>query len=85
MRCLPVAASLDGDEPVDKLGGETGDAVRLVQYARNLTVHPGRHVHDMPWLESLGRDEYTIAYGVARGVFTHLHRALEELGEDVAP
>ena len=85
MGWLPVAASLDGDEPVDKLDGEIGDAVRFVQYARNLTVHPGRHVMDMPWLESLGRDEYTIAYGVARGVFTHLHKALEELGEDVTP
>lgn len=74
MRWLPVTASLDGDEPVDMLDGEIGDAVRFVQYARNLTVHPGRHVHDMPWLESLGRDEYTIAYGVARGVFTHLHK-----------
>jgi hypothetical protein len=83
MRWLPVAASLDGDEPVDTLNGEIGDAVRFVQYARNLTVHPGRHVHDMPWLESLGGDEYTIAYGVARDVFTHLHKALEELGEDV--
>jgi hypothetical protein len=39
----------------------------------------------MPWLESLGRDEYTIVYGVARGVFTHLHKALEELGEDLTP
>ena len=83
MRWLPVAVSLNGDEPVDKLGGEIGDAVRFVQYAQNLTVHTGAHVHDMPWLESLGRDEYTIAYGVARGVFTHLHKALEELGEDV--
>lgn len=80
MRWLPVAPSLDGVEPVDQLDGEIGDAVRFVQYARNLTVHPGRHVHDMPWLESLGRDEYTIVYWVARGVFTHLHKALEELG-----
>lgn len=78
MRWLPVAASLDGDEPVDKLDGEIGDAVRFVQYARNLTVHPGRHVHDMPWLESLGRDEYTIR---VRGGPRRLHSSAQGTGE----
>jgi hypothetical protein len=82
MKWLPVAPSLDGSEPIDKLSGEIGDAVGFVQYSRNLTVHPGRHVHDMPWLESLGRDEYSIVYGVARGAFDHLHEALDKLKED---
>ena len=40
--------------------------MRFVQYARNLVAHPGKQVYELPWMESLGRDEYTIVYGVTR-------------------
>jgi hypothetical protein len=67
-----------GTEPthVDKLAGEVGDAVRFVQYARNLVAHPGKHVMGTPWLSVLGEDEYTIVYGVTRQVIDQLHASL---------
>jgi hypothetical protein len=41
LKWLPASrTNLPNDEAVDKLTGEIGDAVRFVQYARNLVVHP---------------------------------------------
>jgi len=56
--------------------------VRFVQYARNLAVHPGKHALDTPWL-TLGKNEYTIVYGVTRKVIDHLYAALS--GPDDRP
>lgn len=78
---LPATrVSIAADEAVDKLDGEVGDAVRFVQYARNLVAHPGKHVMETPWLPALGKDEYAIVYGVTRSVIDHLHAALTSPG-----
>jgi hypothetical protein len=84
MKWLPATrATVPNEDAVDKLAGEVGDAVRFVQYARNLTVHPGKHALETPWLPALGQDEYTIVYGVTRLVFDHLYRVLT--GPDDTP
>src|SRR5260370_23431627 len=58
---LPVSSEpLSSQQPIDQLLGEVGNAMRFVQYARNLVAHPGKQVYELPWMESLGRDEYTI-------------------------
>jgi hypothetical protein len=58
---LPASrTSIPDDEPVEKLAGEVGDAVRFVQYARNLVVHPGKYVRETPWLSALGENEYPL-------------------------
>ncbi len=55
---LPASqASIPDDEAVDKLLGEIGDAIRFVQYARNLVVHLGKYVRHTPWLPVLGESE----------------------------
>lgn len=77
MGWLPATrTSVPNDQAVDKLTGEMGDAVRFVQYARNLVVHPGKHVLETPWLAALGEDEYVVVYGVSRKGLDHLHAAL---------
>jgi hypothetical protein len=77
MGWLPATrTSLPSEQAVEKLAGEVGDAVRFVQYARNLVAHPGKHVMDTPWLSALGKGEYTIVYGVTRKVIDHLHAAM---------
>jgi hypothetical protein len=74
---LPATrTSIPNEEAVEKLAGEVGDAVRFVQYARNLVAHPGKYALEAPWLAALGQDEYTIVYGVARRVIDHLYAAL---------
>ena len=84
MRWLPATrASAPNEEAVEKLAGEVSDAVRFVQYARNLVVHPGKHVLARPWLPTLGKDEYQIVYGVTRAVIDHLHAVLT--GPDGTP
>lgn len=72
--------SVPNEEAVEKLAGEVGDAIRFVQYARNLVVHPGKHVLEKLWLAALGRDEYEIVYGVTRAVIDHLNAALTDPG-----
>ncbi len=80
MGWLPATrASIATDPAIDKLVGEIGDAVRFVQYARNLVADPGKHVLETPWLHALGKDEYTIVYGVTRSVIDHLYAALTSL------
>lgn len=74
---LPASrASIPGDEPVEKLAGEVGDAVRFVQYARNLVVHPGKYVRETPWLQGLGETEYRVVYGISRAVIDQLYDVL---------
>lgn len=86
MGWLPATrTSLPGEQAIDKLAGDVGDAVRFVQYARNLVVHPGKHVLETPWLSALGKDEYTIVYGVTRKVIDHLHAALSALDDGTFP
>ncbi|MGH3225350.1 MAG: hypothetical protein ACRDPY_42820 [Streptosporangiaceae bacterium] len=77
MSWLPATrTSIPNEEAVEKLAGRVGDAVRFVQYARNLVVHPGKYALEAPWLAALGQDEYTIVYGVTRSVIDHLYAAL---------
>ncbi len=79
MGWLPaVQVSEPDDDAVDKLAGEVGDAVRFVQYARNLAAHPGKHAAEMTWLASLGRREYELVYGISRTVLDHLHKLLAD-------
>lgn len=74
---LPASrASIPEDEAVDKLAGEVGDAVRFVQYARNLVVHPGKYVLETLWLPKLDEREYRVVYGVTRAVIDHLYANL---------
>jgi len=80
MNWLPATrTSIPNEEAVEKLAGEVGDAVRFVQYARNLVVHPGKYALEAPWLAALGQDEYTIVYAVTRRVIDHLYAALTGL------
>lgn len=82
MGWLPATrVRITADRAIDKLTGEIGDAVRFVQYARNLVVHPGKYVLDTPWLPTLGEDEYAIVYGVTRAVMDHLHADLANLDD----
>jgi hypothetical protein len=69
-------ASIPEDEPVEKLAGEVGDAVRFVQYARNLVVHPGKYVRETPWLPALGETEFGVVCGIARAVIDRLYDVL---------
>jgi hypothetical protein len=59
-----------------KLAGEVGDAVRFVQYARNLVVHPGKSVRETPWLPALGETEFGVVYGITRVVLDQLYDVL---------
>jgi hypothetical protein len=65
-------------EPVEKLAGDVGDAVRFIQEVRNLIVHPGKYVRGAYW-PTFGRDEYDVVYGIGRAVLDHLHAAVEKL------
>lgn len=65
-------------EPVEKLAGDVGDAVRFIQEVRNLVVHPGKYVRGEYW-PAFGRDEYDVVYGVGRAVLDHLHAAVAKL------
>jgi hypothetical protein len=69
-------ASIPEDEPVEKLVGEVGDAVRFVQYARNLVVHPGKYVRETPWLAALGETEFGVVYSITRAVIDQLYHVL---------
>jgi hypothetical protein len=74
---LPASrTSIPEDEAVEKLAGEVGDAVRFVQYARNLVVHAGKYVRETPWLQALGETEYRVVYGITRAVIDQLYDAL---------
>jgi hypothetical protein len=76
---LPASrANLPNDAPVEKLAGQVGDAVRFVQYARNLVVHPGKYVRETPWLSVLGAKEYRIVYGITRAVIDQLYAVLTQ-------
>ncbi len=82
MQWLPASrTSIPEDEAVEKLAGEVGDAVRFVQYARNLVVHPGKYVLETPWLPVLGESEYRIVYGIMRAVIDQLYVSLTALGD----
>ena len=77
LQWLPASrTSIPEDEPVQKLAGEVGDAVRFVQYARNLVVHPGKYVRETPWLSALGESEYRVVYGITRAVIDQLYGVL---------
>ncbi|MEU9407543.1 hypothetical protein AB0E08_17940 [Streptomyces sp. NPDC048281] len=79
MGWLPIdGATLSVAEPVEKLTGEVGDAVRFIQEVRNLVVHPGKYVRSEYW-PPIGRVEYDVVYGVARAVLDHLNEAIERL------
>ena len=85
MGWLPIDDELGPeDEPAAKLLGEVGDAIRFVQYMRNLAAHPGKYAYDTPRLDGLGlgQEEYDVAYGVTRTVFDHLYAALEKIHEE---
>jgi hypothetical protein len=77
LKWLPASrATVPYEEAVEKLAGEVGDAVRFVQYARNLVVHPGKYVLETPWLFVLGEKEYRIVYGITRAVIDELYAVL---------
>lgn len=79
LRWLPAKkGSVPGDRITEVLDGETGDAIRFIQYLRNVTGHPGKHVKEVPWL-ALGKDEWGLVQGIASVVFEHLNEALEAL------
>jgi hypothetical protein len=79
MRWLPTAGgSIAAAEPVEKLAGEVGDAVRFIQEVRNLVVHPGKYVRGDYW-PTIGRDEYEVVYGIARAVLDHSYAVIQEL------
>jgi len=79
MEWLPsVMAQLPNDRITEALGGKVGDAVRFIQYMRNVTGHPGKRVGEVPWLE-IGKVETDLMLGIADAVFEHLYKALEEL------
>ena len=78
MQWLPVTKELSSKAPVEKLVGEVGDAMRFVQYVRNLAVHPGKHAYETSWL-TIGQREYDIVHGVAQTVFDRLYELLGEL------
>ena len=84
MKWLPVAEGLRASDAIGKLAGEVGDAVRFIQEVRNLVAHPGKTIRDGP-RTAIGRDEYQVAYGVARAVFDHLYEAIESLGPATEP
>lgn len=75
---LPTDAELSAAEPIAKLGGEVGDAIRFVQYARNAAAHPGRQAYGLEEFDQTGvdKDEYEVVYAVTRAVFDHLYANL---------
>ena len=76
---LPVTkGSVPNARITDVLDGEDGDAVRFIQYRRNVTGHPGKHVREVPWL-TVGKTEWELVQGIASIVFGHLNDALEAL------
>ncbi len=78
MKWLPASrAAIPNEDAVDKLTGEVGDAVRFVQYTRNLAVHPGKHASEMTWLE-IGQREFDLVYGISRMVFDHLYEFMND-------
>lgn len=75
---------LPNERIVEALDGEIGDAVRFLQYVRNLVCHPGKRVDEVPWLE-VGESEAELMVGIAGTVFEHLDAALERLNGTEAP
>jgi hypothetical protein len=74
LKWLPASrVTVRYDEAIEKLAAEVGDAVRFVQYARNLVVHPGRHVLETPRLFVLGEKAYRTVYGITRAVIDQLY------------
>jgi hypothetical protein len=64
MEWLPVTGgALSVAEPIDKLAGEVGDAVRFIQEVRNLVVHLGKYLRGDYW-PTIGRIEYDIVTGL---------------------
>jgi hypothetical protein len=79
MEWLPVTGGAPSvAEPVDKLAGEVGDAVRFIQEVRNLVVHPGKYLRGDYW-PIIGRIEYDVVNGIARTVLDHLYEEIEKL------
>lgn len=79
MGWLPTAGgAISVAEPVERLAGDVGDAVRFIQEVRNLVVHPGRYVRREYW-PTIGRAEYDVVYGVARAVLDHLYAAIRQI------
>jgi hypothetical protein len=79
LKWLPVAkGSVPSSRIAELLDGKTGDAIRFIQYLRNVTGHPGKHVTEVPWL-TVGEDEWELVRGIASAVFEHLSEALEAL------
>lgn len=79
MQWLPTSEEArSAAEPVEKLAGDVGDAVRFIQEVRNLVVHPGKYVRGDYW-PTIGRDEYDVVYGVGRAVLDHLYATIEKL------
>ncbi len=79
MGWLPTAGGgITAAEPVEKLSGEVGDAVRFIQEVRNLVAHPGKYVRGDYW-PTIGRPEYDVVYGIARAVLDRLYTALQTM------
>ena len=79
MQWLPFAMKqVPNDRITEVLDGEAGDAVRFVQYLRNVTGHPGKHVAEVPWL-AIGKTEWDLVQGIAGVVFGHLKERLDSL------
>lgn len=84
LKCLPVAkGSVPNSRITELLDGEDGDAIRFIQYLRNVTGHPGKHVREVPWL-TVGKTEWELVRGIASVVFEHLNEALEALPDETA-
>lgn len=74
---LPATmASVPNQRITEVLEGESGDAIRFIQYLRNITAHPGKHVGEAPWL-TVGKTEWELAQGIAGVVFGHLKEVLD--------
>lgn len=41
-----------------------------------LVVHPGKYVHETPWLPALGENQCRVVYGITRAVIEELYGAL---------
>ena len=79
MSWLPsTIGQLPNDRITETLAGEVGDAVRFVQYMRNIAGHPGKHVAEVPWL-TIGKSESDLVLGIADAVFERLKAALNSL------
>jgi len=74
--------SFAADPSVALMGG-VGDAVDFIRLLRDAFAHPGRHVRELPWLDSADERVMRPTYEVAEGILGTLFERLATVWESL--